>query len=229
MTNSSERCIAFSLVIAVVLCLMVPSSEATFVTKVGNRFFFGGLNFTSYGSTMYPAWKYAGKTLYGGGWVYPSFTSYIDTVLSVANQASLNTIRPTDYFSGVAGLDIYNATVWANMDYLLSSVKKYNMFVVMDLSPLRNLYRDVYATMPYNAALWTDFVTWVGNRYRNEPAILMYSIAGEVPCPTSSTPTRPPSTQALTNFYANVTATLAAADPNHLITAGKPPRCKNEI
>src|SRR5205085_1275717 len=71
-----------------------------------------------YGSTMYPHWYYNGTLHRGGGWTYTAFKSYIDQIISMAQQAHLNSLRPTNFFDGTTYGDWYNATIWSNMDYL---------------------------------------------------------------------------------------------------------------
>lgn len=172
-----------------------------------------------YGSTMYPHWVHNGNIYRGRGWTDVNFKVYIDQIISLAQQAHLNTIRPTNYFDGVAYGDWYNATVWSNMDYLFQQAERHNIFVLLDLSSFRDktLKQGIY---PYDPSLYTAAFSWVASRYANNPALLNYAIAGEVKCPTSSDSLRPTSTDALTNYYRVLSDTLYAADPHHLISSG---------
>jgi len=137
----------------------------------------------------------------------------------MAQQAHLNTLRPTNYFDGVSYGDWYNATVWSNMDYLFQQAARHHMYILLDLSSFRDktLKQGIY---PYDPSMYTAAFSWVASRYANNPGLLNYAIAGEVKCPTSSDPLRPVSTQALTNYYRVLSDTLYAADPNHLISSG---------
>jgi len=168
---------------------------------------------------MYPHWTYNGALHRGGGWTNTAFKGYIDQIISMAQQAHLNTIRPTNYFDGITYGDWYNATVWSNMDYLFQQAARHNMYVILDLSSFRDktLKQGIY---PYDPSLYTAAFSWVASRYANNPALLNYAIAGEVKCLTSSDPLRPTSTQVLTNYYQVLSNTLYAADPNHLISSG---------
>jgi endo-1,4-beta-mannosidase len=172
-----------------------------------------------YGSTMYPYWKYNGAAHRGGSWVNPAFKSYIDQIISMTQQLHLNTIRPTNYFDGVAYGDWYNTTVWSNMDYLFQQAARHNIYILLDLSSFRDktLKQGIY---PYNPSLYTGAFSWVALRYAHNPALLNYAIAGEVKCPTSNDLLRPTSTQALTEYYRVLSDTLYAADPHHLVSAG---------
>lgn len=195
-----------------------PVAASAFVTSGGfgtNAYVVNGQSFHSYGSTMYPD---------GGGtlWHHSDFTTYIDDIISRVKVAHLNTIRVTDYLEGlkVYPTDIYNPIVWANMDYLVNKAKANNIYVIMDASGLKDLLKanNMYI---YNPSYWTDFINFLGNRYKDATNILDYSITGEVPCPTGTDPLKPNSTADVTNFYTATTNTLWAADQgHHLITAG---------
>lgn len=168
---------------------------------------------------MYPHWTYGGALHRGGGWAITAFKSYIDQIISMAQQAHLNTLRTTNYFDGVTYGDWYNATIWSNMDYLFQQAALHKMLIILDLSSFRDktLKQGIY---PYDPSLYTAAFSWVASRYASNPALLNYAIAGEVKCPTSSDPLRPVSTQALTNYYRVLSDTLYAADHNHLISSG---------
>jgi endo-1,4-beta-mannosidase len=190
-----------------------------YISLSGQNFIYNNTLIHPYGSTMYPHWIYNGALHRGGGWTNTAFKRYIDQIISMAQQAHLNTIRPTNYFDGITYGDWYNATVWSNMDYLFQQAARHNMYVILDLSSFRDktLKQGIY---PYDPSLYTAAFSWVASRYANNPALLNYAIAGEVKCPTSSDPLRPTSTQALTNYYRVLSNTLYAADPNHLISSG---------
>jgi Cellulase (glycosyl hydrolase family 5) len=195
------------------------SPTKTYISISGQNFVYNKIPIRPYGSTMYPHWNYYGTVYRGRGWINPAFKQYIDVIISLAQQAHLNTIRPTNYFDGITYSDWYNATVWSNMDYLFQEAESHNMYVILDLSSFRDktLKQGVY---PYDPSQYTAEFYWVASRYANSTALLNYAIAGEVACPTSSDPLRPTSTQALTNYYQVLSNTLYAADPHHLISSG---------
>jgi hypothetical protein len=195
------------------------AARARYVTLSGQNFIANSTIIHPYGSTMYPYWQYNGTTHRGGGWANPAFKSYIDQIISMTQQLHLNTIRPTNYFDGVSYGDWYNATVWSNMDYLFQQAVRHNIYILLDLSSFRDKVLK-QGSYPYNPSLYTTAFSWVASRYAHNPALLNYSIAGEVKCPTSKDPLRPTSTQALTEYYRVLSDTLYAADPNHLISAG---------
>ncbi len=197
----------------------LSASGTKYISLAGQNFTYNNTIIHPYGSTMYPYWQYNGATHRGGGWANSAFKSYIDLIISMAQQLHLNTIRPTNYFDGVPFGDWYNATVWSNMNYLFQQAASHNMYVLLDLSSFRDktLKQGIY---PYNPSLYTSAFSWVAARYAHNPALLNYAIAGEVKCPTSSDPLRPTSTQTLTDYYRVLSDTLHAADPNHLISTG---------
>lgn len=116
-----------------------PSSIATSTTRayisiVGQNFVYNNNPIHPYGATMYPHWNYHGALHRGGGWTYTAFRSYIDQIINMAQQAHLNTLRPTNFFDGTTYGDWYNATVWSNMDYLFKEAASHGMYVILDLS-----------------------------------------------------------------------------------------------
>ncbi len=195
------------------------SPTKTYISIVGKNFVYNNTLIHPYGSTMYPHWYYNGALHRGSGWTYPTFRVYIDQIISMAQQAHLNTLRPTNYFDGTKYGDWYNATIWSNMDYLFQEAAKHGMYIILDLSSFRDktLKQGIY---PYDPSLYTAAFTWVASRYAGSTALLNYAIAGEVACPTSGVPLRPTSVQALTHYYQVLSDTLHTADPNHLISSG---------
>ena len=194
-------------------------SGMAYVSVSGQNFVDNNMLIHPYGSTMYPYWMYGEAIQRGRGWTRTAFKGYIDQIIDMAQQAHLNTLRPTDFFEGVAYGDWYNATVWSNMDYLFQQAALHKMFIILDLSSFRDktLKQGIY---PYDPSLYTAAFSWVASRYASSPALLYYAIAGEVKCPTSDDPLRPASTQDLTNYFRVLSNTLQAADPNHLISSG---------
>ncbi len=148
-------------------------------------------------------------------WHDPSFPSYIDHVLDMGLAAGQNLIRATDQWdSHAAGQTADDPIVWSNMDYLMAAARKRGVFVVVDLSAFRWLLTS-QGSDPSRADLWVPFIDQVAARYRDNPAVAFYSIAGE-PKP----PSTPAELQSLTDFYRTTSEALRAADPNHLIALG---------
>src|SRR5579859_692391 len=154
------------------------SGNTSFVSLSGQSFMYNNSRIMPYGATMYPYWQYNGKIYRGRGWANAAFTQYIDQIISLAQQAHLNTLRVTNYFDGVSYGDWYNTTVWSNMDYLFKQAISHNMFIVLDLSSFRDktLKQGIY---PYDPGLYTAAFSWVATRYAHNPALLNYAIAGE--------------------------------------------------
>jgi hypothetical protein len=189
---------------------LASSTSGTFLKTDGTSFTCAGSPVPLTGFTFYPA-------LLGGAkaWHDPSFPSYIDHVLEMGAAAGQNLIRATDQWDKTTpGQSADDPIVWSNMDYLLAAARKKGMFVVVDLSAFRWLLMSQGAD-PTRADLWTPFIDQVAARYRDNPAVAMYSIAGE-PKP----PTTPAELQTLLGFYRTTSEALRAADPNHLITVG---------
>lgn len=194
-----------------------------FVTIENNSFTYSGHEFTPYGATFYPYWEKDGKFIRGSGWINPDFPQYIDKIISMAKSGNLNTLRPTNYFDGITSTDSpnwwKNQNVWQNMDYLIKTAHDNNIFVLLDLSS----YRDKLiksGKYPYNAKDWNDFLSFVGNRYKDNSTILNYALAGEVPCPNGKETLRPKTSESLTEFYKETSEKLHTVDPNHLISTG---------
>ena len=184
----------------------------TYISVVGQNFASHKTLVHPYGSTMYPHWYYHGALHRGGGWTYTAFRSYIDQIVSMAQQAHLNTLRPTNFFDGIAYGDWYNATVWSNMDYLFQEAASHGMYVILDLSSFRDktLKQGIY---PYDPSLYTAAFSWVATRYADNPALLNYAIAGEVACPTSSDPLRPDQHTGLNQLLSGTLRHTACSGP----------------
>ena len=162
------------------------------------------------GFTFYPA-------LIGGAraWHDPHFSAYIDHILDMGAAAGQNLMRATDQWdSHTGGQTADDPTVWANMDYLMNAAGARGIFVVVDLSSFRWLLMS-QGVDPNRTDLWTSFATKVAARYRDNPAVAFYSIAGE-PAP----PATPAALNTLLGFYRATSQALRDADPNHLITVG---------
>ena len=188
--------------------LSCPSS--TFVRSDGTNLTYNGTVLKLRGYTLYPADN--GGT---AAWRSTSVQSYIDRDLALGLSVGQNFIRPTDYWDKTNKQQTaFDPTIWANMDHLVCQAAADHVYVIMDLSAFEWLLTS-QGQNPWNAANWANFLTVIGQHYRNAPSIAYYSIVGEPAFPTTQA-----ADNTLTAFYQSVTDTLAAADPNHLISAG---------
>ena len=154
--------------------------------------------------------------MYHGAWT-SSEQSYIDQEIAMARSGGLNTLRAVNFLDDVA--NYRDQAVWSNVDYLMCQARALHMFVILDLSTYRNNLIKM-SKIPYNARDYVGFLDFVGKRYRNEPALAFYSLAGEPAAPNGSDVPMV-STQALTEFFAQTSAMLHAADRgHHLISSG---------
>jgi hypothetical protein len=189
---------------------LAASSTGPFLSTDGTSFTCLGRPVALTGFTFYPA-------LLGGAraWHDPGFADYIDHILDMGAAAGQNLIRPTDQWdSNTPNQTADDPVVWANMDHLLSAARARGVFVVIDLSAFRWLLTS-QDTDPNSVDLWAGFAAKVAARYRTNPAVAYYSIAGE-PTPPSTTA----QLQSLLDFYRTTSAAIRAMDPNHLIAAG---------
>ncbi len=149
-----------------------------YMQTAGSQFCFGGQSVQIYGSTMYPYWVHDGETNRGSGWTRPNFTEYIDLIFKLAQDAKLNTIRPTDYLSDVDKWD--DPIVWKNMDYLIDQAQKHRFWIILDISAFRHWLTKHNVTFVYNPDDWLPFIQFVTARYRDSTAVSQYSVAGEI-------------------------------------------------
>src|SRR5690349_14434014 len=110
------RIILLGLFISLLASILVMAFSAKpaearpgYVTLYGDDMSQNGTVIHPYGATIYPYFYYNGSYLRGSAWTKPSFTQYIDTILSQAQQAHLNTLRLINYLDGTT--DPYNPTV----------------------------------------------------------------------------------------------------------------------
>jgi len=186
-----------------------------YMTAVGTGFCAGGQVVQLYGSTMYPYWSYNGHVYRGSGWELPAFTQYIDQVLTMAQAAHLNIIRPTDYLASATSWS--DPVVWTNMDYLVRQAQARHMWVILDISTFRQWLAAHGASSVYDASLWTPFLQFVAQRYVTATAVGQYSIAGEIPPPNRGGVTASQYIQ----FFTSVEDQLYADDGgHHLISLG---------
>jgi hypothetical protein len=193
------------------------SSIGPFVRAQGSRFVVGSTPLHLMAATIYPDDSVGSATYRGSAWLRPDFPAYISRMLDLAVAAHLNTIRATDFLNDAA--DWRTPQVWLNLDNLICQAQARGMHVIISLKTFSDrLYKS--GQFPYNPADWQDYLTFVGQRYRNAPAIAYYAIAGEALPPNGHDPLRPTADQ-LVSFYRATAATLAQADGgNHLISTG---------
>ena len=190
-------------------------TTSSFMRTDGSRFCFNGSRVMLYGSTFYPYWEH-NKTLYRSeAWLRSDFTEYVDSILELAQQAKLNTLRATDYLNVRASWD--NSAIWKNMDYFITEAEKRHIWVILDLSTYRQWLSRHGVKAVFNAENWRNFVRFVTKRYKNTVNISYYSITGEIPA-TSEDGTSP--TQYV-QFYNTVLDLIHTGDDgNHLISIG---------
>jgi hypothetical protein len=179
-----------------------------FVTSDGPNFCWQGQVLHLFGATMYR----------GHSWQNANFTSYIDQIITQAQQAHLNTIAATQYLDA-ATPDWHDPTIWANMDYLMNQAAQHNLFVILHFAAYRS-YLEAQNIAPYDPANWTAFLQFVGARYSQATALAYYSLSAEAASPNSQNPFRVSADQLL-NFFRQASDTLYAADGgHHLISSG---------
>ncbi len=167
-----------------------------------------------YGCTFYLSTQ-GGAAAWRGG----SITATLDTILATAQSNGLNMVRVTDFFDNSTISQRWDdPVIWTNIDYLVSAAQLRNMYVLMDVSAWKKWMLSQGGTGSFDpsvAANWTPLLQALANHYQNAKNICWYSIIGEPVPPVDST-----TLAALLAFYQGVTDTLAAADTNHLVSAG---------
>lgn len=188
-----------------------PATTHTFVQANGTHFLYQGKTLTFSGFTFYPA------TLGGSAaWQRSTFVDYINRVLDTAQQLGQNVIRTSDFWNTHTR---YNPqaeqTVWHNVDYLVCAAAQRNMFVELDISAYEWFLMSQHDNA-FVANSWLAYLTAVGKRYSNQPAIAFYYILGEPAVPTTVS-----AMHTLVDFYRTTTDALHLADSgHHLIIAG---------
>lgn len=222
MQSNAQTRIRLGLVIVLLLvsgCLVMSGSSrassicagtatSPYVTSDGPYFCWQGRILHLFGATMYR----------GHSWQEAGFTSYIDQIIASAQEAHLNTIAATQYLDA-ATPDWRDPTIWTNMDYLMQQAAQHHLFVVLHFAAYRS-YLEAQNTGPYDPTNWTDFLQFVGARYRNATALAYYSLSAEAASPLSDNPFRVSGDQLLA-FFRQASDTLFAADGgHHLISSG---------
>ena len=199
------------------LAQTTPCQSISTICQTDMSFSYQGQKIAFSGFTFYPALFYGAQ-----GWHRRDFPTYIDQMLSLAESAGLNEVRPTDMFDeSHPGQRWDDPIVWHNIDYLIAAAKKHKMFVVMDLSAIKHLLvsqgRDPFDPTPTIwAKNWKPILDFVGHRFAHESSIAFYSILGEPASPKNAA-----ERDRLVSFYRESTDELFNADGgHHLIAAG---------
>jgi hypothetical protein len=185
-----------------------------------------------------------GATIYNPG-LRPEQSGLLNPAGTVAlvQQAHLNTIRITDFFShhGDPGTLPYNSTSWTQVDQMIAAAGAAGLHVDLGLSDYRALLWE-NCIDPYTAG-WTRYLDFIANRvntvtgqtYKSDPTIAMVSIAGEPlaankphtgvnaggsPDPALAGCTIEYSTAQLTAFYTAATDTWKAQGGSVLVSPG---------
>lgn len=186
-----------------------------FMGRDGFHFCAGDEPVLLYGASLYPFWEHSGIRYRAKGWLREDFKPYIDMILDRAQAARLNTLRVTNYLDDSYFWD-YNI-VWGNVDYLVDQAAARGLWVILDLSTYRHWLEKKRVPNAYDPEQWRLFLQFVGQRYRDAPAIAHYSLLGEIP-DSKNTGLNP---EDYVEFYRQALEILHDADGgNHLISAG---------
>lgn len=181
-------------------------NSGPFVQAEGRVITFNGQPLPLAGYTMYPIHAH---------WHDATFNNYIDTIMTMAQHAGQNLIRPTDEWTKKdSNRDYSDPVVWQHLDHLVCEAGARGLFVIMDLSAYKWLL-TAHGADPMKADLWQDFLKAAGHHYSETRSIVEYSIVGEPAFPKTQS-----EMDNLTAYYRQLTDTLYAADHNHLIAAG---------
>jgi hypothetical protein len=181
----------------------------------GSRFCANGEQIMLYGATFYPYWENNMKVYRSDAWLRQDFKEYIDTVLEMAQQAKLNTLRVTDYLNVHASWD--SSVIWKNMDYFIQEAEKRHIWVILDLSTYRQWMRLHEVRAVFNPENWRQFVRFVTKRYKDNLNISYISITGEIPAASDDGA----SSTDYVDFYNSVLEMIHIGDDgNHLLSIG---------
>ncbi len=170
-----------------------------------------GTNWRVFGSSIYPSNSGIGGNAYSSG----NFPGFIQQRLQMAVQAHLNTVRVVNFLDSPDVGNVYDGTVYANLNTLMSDAQADNLHVILDLSTFRNWLED-HGQNGYDPNLWQAFISYIIPHFAQNPALLMWSIAGEIdPGKLDGN-----SNDQLVNFYDKVSTQIASLDPAHSISAG---------
>lgn len=197
-----------------------PPLSLGYLSNYNGGFGVNGNRVRLQGATMYPYFTVGGTTYRGGAWQQATFPTYIDQVIQWVLAGKLTTIRVTDILEGT-GVNPYNPTIKANLNYLMSKAKLYGLWVILDLSWYRNWLKangHNNATC-YDPGNYSTYLKWLVPQYAKHTSLAYWSLGGEPAAPTGTDPTRT-TTAGLNAYYAGLYAQVRALDPNHLIGSG---------
>jgi hypothetical protein len=175
------------------------------------------------GATIYPYWQNgSGPAVRAEGWLDPAFPAYLrETFAMFRETLNASVVRIDDFLA--ASPSPLNETVLVNVGAALSLACTAGLQAIIDLSTFRNFLERSPDVMPYNPALWFDFLDAFVPRFAASPCLLNWAIAGEPPAPNFGPPSpAKPTTAQLTAFYAAVSSRIRALDSNpaHGVTPG---------
>ncbi len=186
-----------------------------FVYAQTTKLYLNGKEWTPHGASLYPTGP-------SSNFKDSGFRDYMKNITTLAASDKFTTVRIVNFIDG-ATTDPFDSTVWANVDYLISQAAANNLKVILDLSIFRNFLLQNKKIMPYNYADWKDMIDFVGKRYKDNPTVWLYSLAGEAEGPRAGDAAHTalrPSTIQLTTFYKEASNALHAVAPNQLISTG---------
>lgn len=191
-----------------------PVAYSEFVTVLDTDLYLKGKKWSPYGASLYP-------TGHESQYHQSNFRTYMEEQISKAASIKMNNVRVVDYINGVTS-DPFDEKIWANVDYVIAKAEEKGMKVLLDLSTYRNYLKDQKKIVPYNMSDWKDFITFVGNRYKDNPTVWLYSLAGEADPPNGDDRGHPlrPTSQQLSNFYRQASDLLHSVAPKQLISCG---------
>ena len=188
---------------------VIPYSE--YVTIHSSNLYLKGKKWSPYGASLYP-------TGHESNYHQVNNRSYMEQRLSKALEVKFNNVLIVDYINGVTS-NPFDESIWKNVDYLITKAEEKGLKVLLDLSTYRNYLEKHKKIMPYKMEDWKDFLSFVGNRYKNNPTIWVFSLAGEAEPPNGDNPLRPKAEE-LVAFYRDASNYLKSVAPHHLISCG---------
>lgn len=180
-----------------------------YVTVCGTSLCLNGASWYMYGASVYQGLNNPGGTI------------------SQAQAAKLNLIRITDFIDTSAGPGgAIDEAHWRKVDALVAVASQANLKVLLDLSTYRNMLKKSNIN-PYTYD-WQSFLNFAmsrtntvsGRSYKDDPAIAIVALAGEVDPPNSSNNPLGVTQQQVTDFYSRTLAQLAATGSRAVRTSG---------
>lgn len=148
--------------------------------------------------------------------------------INTAAQGHLNTLRITNFLNenGNPQTAPYNEAHWRIVDQLIAGARAKGLHVLLDLSTYRNMTTQDETHNPYLVD-WKPFLTFMLNRvntitkvrYKDDPTIAMFALAGEVNPPNGTNPLHE-TTQQINAFFVRTSREFKTLDQNHLLSPG---------